>query len=323
MNLFSTINFRPDVRRLSEDTLKAIYTLEENGLPIDAVHIAVHTRIKPSNQQYILTLLQKQGYCSNTSYHLTESGKRYALKIIRRHRLLEKYLSEHSGYHPTEWHEQACKEEHNLSEEKQEQIAAQLGHPLFDPHGDPIPTEEGQIEPVKGISADKLTEDQYIRVLHIEDEPTSVFREIEAIGLFRGAVFHLIRNDSCGMQISFEGENFALSPEAAHNLTVKPCSDEKLLDLAQQTVKLTTLREGEEAAIAGISKACRGMNRRRLLDLGFVRGSRISIDLTSPLGNPTAYVIRGSTIALRHDQARYILIYKSKDNQLTSSPNLL
>lgn len=83
-----------------------------------------------------------------------------------------------------------------------------------------------------------------------------------------------------------------------------------MIDLAQKTVKLTTLRQGEEATIAGISKACRGANRRRLLDLGFVRGSRIAIDLTSPLGNPTAYVVRGTAIALRRDQARYILIYR-------------
>ncbi|MCE8180631.1 DtxR family transcriptional regulator [Porphyromonas gingivalis] len=310
MNLFSNLLFRFDVRRLSEDTLKAIYSLEEDGLPVNADRLAALTGLKISNQQYILDLLHKQGYCLPPDSHLTESGRKYALKVIRRHRLLEKYLSEHSGYEPNEWHTQACKEEHYLSDEEQERIAVRLGNPLFDPHGDPIPTEEGEVQSVEGVHADELPDDSYVRVIHIEDEPADLYRQIETIGFFRGAVFHLLRTDTDGVHLSFEGEQFLLPQEAAHNLTVMPCTDKSMIDLAQKTVKLTTLRQGEEATIAGISKACRGANRRRLLDLGFVRGSRIAIDLTSPLGNPTAYVVRGTAIALRRDQARYILIYR-------------
>ena len=62
------------------------------------------------------------------------------------------------------------------------------------------------------------------------------------------------------------------------------------------------------AEVVGISGACRGPNRRRLLDLGFVRGSKVRIDLVSPLGNPTAYLIRGTSIALRRDQAFQIQV---------------
>lgn len=310
MTILSNLLFRFDVRRLSEDTLKAIYALEEEGLPINAEQLASMTGLKPANQRYILDRLHKQGYCFLSDSHLTDSGRKYALKIIRRHRLLEKYLSEHSGYKPSEWHTRACKEEHYLSDEEQERMAAQLGHPLFDPHGDPIPTEEGLIETVEGMHADELSDDLYLKVLHIEDEPADLYRQIVAVGLFRGVIFHLDHTDTRGVHITFEGEQFVLSAEAAHNLTVKHCLDEGLMEMAKKTVKLTTLRQGEEATIAGISKACRGVNRRRLLDLGFVRGSQVCIDLTSPLGNPTAYVVRGTAIALRHDQARYILIYR-------------
>ena len=76
-------------------------------------------------------------------------------------------------------------------------------------------------------------------------------------------------------------------------------------------VRLSSLQKEETASIIGISKECRGDNRRRLLDLGFVKGSEISIDLMSPLKNPIAYLIKGSSIAIRNDQASKILIKKN------------
>ena len=74
--------------------------------------------------------------------------------------------------------------------------------------------------------------------------------------------------------------------------------------------RLTHLQAGEEARIVGLSPACRGALRRRLLDLGFVKGSVVSIDMPSPMGNPIAYIVRGSAIALRHEQAKYVLVRK-------------
>ena len=74
--------------------------------------------------------------------------------------------------------------------------------------------------------------------------------------------------------------------------------------------RLTHLQAGEEARIVGLSPACRGALRRRLLDLGFVKGSVVSIDIPSPMGNPIAYIVRGSAIALRHEQAKYVLVRK-------------
>ena len=72
--------------------------------------------------------------------------------------------------------------------------------------------------------------------------------------------------------------------------------------------RLTRINENQTALIVGLSPSCRGALRRRLMDLGFVKGSSVSIDLESPMKNPIAYVVRGTSIALRHNQARYILI---------------
>ena len=88
---------------------------------------------------------------------------------------------------------------------------------------------------------------------------------------------------------------------------------EKDVPVEENRVRLSSLTEGETATIVGISKESRGENRRRLLDLGFVRGSQISIDLMSPLNNPTAYLVKGTSIALRKDQASKILIKKNDE----------
>ena len=83
--------------------------------------------------------------------------------------------------------------------------------------------------------------------------------------------------------------------------------EEALAESPLETFRLYHLKLHQKARIVGLSPACRGALRRRLLDLGFVRGSRVAVAMHSPMGNPTAYVVRGTTIALRQDQARYIL----------------
>nr|WP_205757909.1 FeoA family protein [Lutibacter sp. HS1-25] len=75
---------------------------------------------------------------------------------------------------------------------------------------------------------------------------------------------------------------------------------------------MSNLKNGEEAKIIGISRECRGEIRRRLLDLGFVINTKITVDLTSPMNNPRAYLVRDTSIAIRNEQAKFILIEKIK-----------
>ncbi len=76
---------------------------------------------------------------------LTDQGREYALHIVRTHRLLERYLADRTGVLPEDWHGEAERREHKLSPEDRESLAARLGHPLYDPHGDPIPTAAGEL----------------------------------------------------------------------------------------------------------------------------------------------------------------------------------
>jgi DtxR family Mn-dependent transcriptional regulator len=99
-----------------------------------------------------------------------------------------------------------------------------------------------------------------------------------------------------------------LAPILSANITVEALKKE--VDEDEHSVRLSSLKIDELAKIVGLSKECRGENRRRLLDLGFVVGTEIKIDMNSPLGNPVAYEVKGTSIALRNDQASKILINK-------------
>jgi len=94
----------------------------------------------------------------------------------------------------------------------------------------------------------------------------------------------------------------------AGNITVSVMEKDKVYE--EDLARLSILGENETAKIIGISKEIRGDSRRRLLDLGFVKGAEVSIDLLNPLGDPKAFLIKGTSIALRQNQASKILIKK-------------
>jgi DtxR family Mn-dependent transcriptional regulator len=99
-----------------------------------------------------------------------------------------------------------------------------------------------------------------------------------------------------------------LAPIVAANINVAILEKDEIVE--ENITRLSSLKENEIGHILGISKESRGDNRRRLLDLGFVKGTEISIDLMSPMKNPIAYLVKGTSIALRTDQASKILIKK-------------
>ncbi|MBC7337014.1 MAG: ferrous iron transport protein A [Clostridia bacterium] len=97
-----------------------------------------------------------------------------------------------------------------------------------------------------------------------------------------------------------------LSPEASANLWVKAAPETESKPWEQPRATLADLQVGEVGIVKGISPQCRGLQRRRLLDLGFVPGTRVVAELRSPSGDPTAYRVRNTLIALRRDQAQLI-----------------
>lgn len=307
-------------RERCEDFLKALY---HYGLTCPSEerieYIRQQARIPLSALPTIIGQLVLQGYITTNPLCLSERGRQRALRLVRAHRIYEKYLAEHSGYSPEEWHSKAEEMEHKLSNEEQERIARLLRNPLWDPHGDPIPTAQ-HLLPQSPTQAEEAKEGAWYRVQHVEDDDKECFRLIHRLGITQGCILEIRKRVGDSLELMFEGEEVLLPLKALRSLTLVSLeSDDKAVRLAQSVVRLTQLQLGDIATIACLSPACVGAMRRRLMDLGFVRGSEISIDMHSPLGNPTAYVIRHTAIALREDQARYILIIRK--NATTESAN--
>ncbi|MDO7172285.1 DtxR family transcriptional regulator [Mariniflexile sp. AS56] len=303
-------NFRSNEKVVIEDILKQLYHFENSGNKVDTKTLV--QMLKFNNKQ-IIEVVKKMTindliYFELDVLKLTDAGRDYALRIVRIHRLWERYLADKTGFSKEEWHNRAEMMEHKLSHDETNTLAAHLGNPKFDPHGDPIPTKTGKIAQVKGVELPLLPVNTVGRITHIEDEPDIIYKQILAENIHMGSLIRVVENNSTRIVFLSEGEEFILAPIVAANLTVAGIEKEVVIE--DNIARLSSLKAEETAKITGISKESRGESRRRLLDLGFVKGATIKIDLTNPLGEPHAYLIKGTSIALRKDQAAKILIKK-------------
>ncbi len=253
-----------------------------------------------------LNLLQHD----DSALRLTPDGRRDALRVIRIHRLWERYLADETGLDAREWHAHAEHREHGTSDQQAEALAATLGYPRFDPHGDPIPMASGEVPPHQGMPLTQLPPDQAAEIVHIEDEPEAVFAQIAAAGLVPGMRVRVLDHSPQRIRLEAEADEVVLAPVVAANVTV--VTIEGPADVGTMT-RLSTLSLGESADVVALATSCRGAQRRRLLDLGLVPGTRVTSELRGPSGDPTAYRIRGALIALRSDQASHIFVHKQAE----------
>lgn len=296
-------------KELQEDFIKQLYNLGGSISFADAFKQKKLLNVTQDElEKAIGAIVLTKEITANEQLELTEKGEQHALKLIRAHRIYEQYLAEHSGYAPTEWHQRANRMEHLISDEEQSRIASLLGNPLFDPHGDPIPTQSLAMMPNDTCEL-PLKEHTWWRITHVEDDNNKLFKQIADLGLTKDSMIYITEINSTSFSFRYEGEQMCLplvALEAMNRVEVTKEEAESMPETRAQ--RLTTIEANEQATIVGLSPSCRGALRRRLMDLGFVKGSRIAIDMKSPMRNPVAYVVRGTAIALRHDQAQYILI---------------
>lgn len=303
-------NFMHSRKELIEDILKQLFHVQQSGK--FASFMAMSGALKISHKRLVKLVdeMTDSGLIriENEKLILTNEGKEYALRIVRVHRLWEKYLSEKTGFGKREWHDLAEKKEHLLSKEEVKALSQSLGNPRFDPHGDPIPTESGEIFKPDWKPLPSIEESATARIVHIEDEPSSIYRQILQKKLTIGSQLKVIQNQDHQIIIESEGFTHHLSPIVASNINVSYLNEQEIYE--QNAVRLSSLQPGEYGNIIGLSSECRGANRRRLLDLGFVNGSQVEVALENPLKEPKAYNIRNTLVALRNDQADYIIIEK-------------
>jgi DtxR family Mn-dependent transcriptional regulator len=303
--------FKMNTRKVQlEDALKFLFDCEYKKMPCGLHSIAGNLNISSNKAANILESLQAMGLITQKgeSFELTDSGRSYALRVIRVHRIWEKYLAEETGIAQKEWHGAADLQEHLLSEEATEKLAGRIGNPVFDPHGDPIPSAKGELPLHKGKSLSDLQEGDIGRIVHIEDEPGYIYEQLTALGIYPGMQIYVLAVTNGKISFAAEGEEHILTSLFASAITVE-ISDNKE-PLAQRFETLSSLRLGEKAEIVGISHKCIGQQRRRLLDLGIVPGTIVTAEIRSSSGDPVGYRIKGATIGIRKKQADQVFINK-------------
>ena len=180
-----------------------------------------------------------------------------------------------------------------------------MGHPRFDPHGDPIPTATGDLPPWQGEPLPSLALGEVGQIVHVEDEPKEIFSQLVAEDLHPGMRVQVFEVSPERVRFWANGEEIVLSPVVAAAVSVVPLP-QATMDGPFDT--LASLRPGEGGKVLRLAPSCRGLQRRRMMDMGVVPGTRIEAEMRSAAGDPTAYRIRGSLVALRSDQARQVQI---------------
>ena len=178
-----------------EDYLKAIYDLERVGEPASTNDIALRLAISPASVSGMVRRLAEHGLITHEPYRgvrLTTEGRRAALRTLRRHRILECYLTEVLGYPWDRVHEEAERLEHAASEELIERMAASLGDPVQDPHGAPIPTRDGTVEEATLRTLAEVAAGERLRVRRVEDDDAERLRYLAELGIRPGALMRIL-----------------------------------------------------------------------------------------------------------------------------------
>ncbi len=299
---------RATERVLVEDALKHLFDCEYKGRVASLESLSGALAISRARAAEVLARLEARELVAagDGGYRLTAGGRSDALRVVRIHGLWERYLSDETGLDPERWHSEAELREHTTSPEEADRLSARMGHPRYDPHGDPIPTAGGEIAPPRGLPLTQLPVGELAEIVHVEDEPEAIYAQLVAEGLQPGMRVRL--NEVTPRRVRFEAnaEEHVLAPVLAANLSVVPLPQEE--EMEGPFERLSALGRGERGKVLALGPALRGPERRRMLDLGLVPGTVVEPELQSPSGDPTAYRVRGAVIALRRAQADQIQI---------------
>jgi DtxR family Mn-dependent transcriptional regulator len=182
-----------------QDYAKAIWTLaRRSDEPVSTSALAERLEVSAASASAMVKRLESLGLATREPYHgveLTPAGERVALEVVRHHRLLELYLAEALGMSWDRVHEEAEVLEHAISPELSELIAQKLGNPTVDPHGDPIPTRDGEIhEPPTTALADLQAGERGILV-RVSDSDPEMLRYLHGRGIAPGDRFEVLARE--------------------------------------------------------------------------------------------------------------------------------
>ena len=180
--------------RSTEDYLKAIFKLQSQGGAAQTSAIAEALAVAPPSVSGMVRRMAESGLLQHTPYRgvqLTQSGIQAALRILRRHRVLETYLASKLGYAWDSVHQEAERLEHGASDELIERMAMALGNPRHDPHGAPIPTPAGELEHEELTPLAEVPEGEVAELRRVSDRDPEMLRYLGSLGLKPGVTLEV------------------------------------------------------------------------------------------------------------------------------------
>jgi len=208
-----------------EEYLESIFKLQQIQHPVTLTRLAEHLKLSMPSVSEMVKKLVNKGLVGQTENGmcLTEKGNSIAKKVIRRHRLSERLLTDILGFKWDEVHEEACRLEHVISPQMEERIAESLGNPRTCPHGYPIPDTNGAItkEEVMPLSELKAYEEGII--VSVFEEDPKMLQYFSSLGLIPGAIVRLeeIAPPGSVLIVRISGSRHAIGKEVASKINVK------------------------------------------------------------------------------------------------------
>lgn len=327
-----------DLENLSDSMemyLVTIARLREGDQPVPLSHLAEALMVTSVSVNEMCRKLQDNGLLIYRPYKgasLTEEGERLANDTLRRHRLWEVFLVEKLHFSREEADAIACDLEHATGQEVIDRLDDYLGCPSVNPRGLPIPKSDRTGLRTPSIPLDQLPVG---RSGQVQSAPAgdSAQTFLETHGIRPGMKVTLSAKADENVLVEVDGVQVVLSASLARALTVVPTystedkaaganqilskkesimttqEQEKVVDQKSKKVdhiRLNELKKGQQAIIVQVGG--KGAVKRRMMDMGIVPGSTISVVRVAPLGDPIEYLIKGYSLSLRRSEAREILV---------------
>jgi len=207
-----------------EDYVKVVYAHTEwQPEPITTSVLASRLGLAASSVTEMVKKLGAQGLVDHVPYgavSLTTDGTALALRMLRRHRLIETWLVRHFGYGWDEVHDEAEVLEHALSDRLLDRIDEQLGYPTRDPHGDPIPSRDGRVEQPEAVLLGVVAAGETVRIVRISDRDPQLLRHLEAEAVALDGVFTVVSTDPFVVRGEGTGDARTIAPESLDSVWV-------------------------------------------------------------------------------------------------------
>jgi DtxR family Mn-dependent transcriptional regulator len=203
-----------------EEYLQTMYWLMEAGLPITGANIARAMHLSPPTVHEMLGRLEQDGYvvrADDKSLEFSEEGRRHAEAIVRRHRLIERFLTDVVGVAWDDVHEEAEKLEHAMSPVFEQWMVSAIGDAKTCPHGHPI--DPGNREP--GVPLADVEEGASVRILRFENEAEDVLHYLKKAGLHPGLEGKIASGDEDEVAVESNGKRLTLTRSVAETVSVK------------------------------------------------------------------------------------------------------